>query len=115
MALISEEDRQKLKYEYGWLYGAFVQLLADYDPMNLVRTGAPSDEYELEANLILLRLHEASSPSMIEQIAYEAFIRCFGSTFAPEGKQPSERRKARFAAIGTTAWDMWQRWQGEKH
>jgi hypothetical protein len=112
MSLTPEQQRQNLKQEYGWLYEASIQLLAEYDPMHLIAMGAPRDEYEPEVDVILLRLPEASSPSTLGQIIYEAFVHCFGSTFSLLPYQSSsERTKTRFAAMGEKAWASWRQWK----
>lgn len=108
-----ETQRSMLKQQYGWLYRALVKLLADEDPMYLINAGAPADEYEHEAENILLHLPEATSPNELGQIIYEVFVKCFGTTFAPDNKPPSESTKRRFAAMGEKAWTLWVRWQAE--
>jgi len=109
----TSEQRKNLKREYGSFYKDLTSLLAEDDPMGLVRGGAPYDEYDIEVDAILLRLNEASSPTLLGQIIYEAFVECFGSTFAPPNTQPSERAQAHFAALGEKAWTSWQRWKEE--
>lgn len=114
MSLTPKQQRQNLKQEYGWLYEALIQLLAEYDPMNLIVMGAPSDEYDLEVDVILQRLPEASSPSSLGQIIYEAFVHCFGSSFSLLPYQStSERTKTHFAVMGEKAWTRWRQWEGE--
>src|SRR5258708_3989371 len=108
----ASEQRENLKREYGSFYEDLTLLLAEYDPMGLVRGGAPDDEYDIEVYVILLRLNEASSPTMLGQIIYEAFVACFGSAFASPHTQPSEHTKTRFAALGEKAWTSWRRWKG---
>ena len=90
MASTPNQQRQHLKQAYGKFYTALTLLLADYDPMGLVRGGAPLNEYEPEVDAILLRLHEASSPSTLGHIIYETIVAYFGSTRSEErrvGKQ----------------------------
>lgn len=107
------EQRENLKRGFGAFYENLTILLAGYDPMDLVRGGAPDDEYDIEVDAILLRLNEASSPMVLGQIIYEAFVECFGPTFASPNTQPSERTKARFTAMGEKAWASWRRWKEE--
>lgn len=109
----TSEQHENLKREYGSFYEDLTLLLAEDDPMGLVRGGAPDDEYDIEVDVTLLRLNEASSPTLLGQIIYEAFVECFGSTFASPNTPPSERTRARFAALGEKAWTSWQRWKGE--
>ncbi len=108
------EQREKLKREYGSLYKDLTLLLTEYDPMYLMSIpGIPPDEYDYEVDNILLRLNEASSPTLLGQIIYETFVKCFGSTFALPDTPPSEHTRKRFAAMGEKAWTSWRRWKGE--
>ena len=113
MSLPSESQRSILKQKYGWLYNALVKLLANEDPMYLISMGVPDDEYDIEVNAFLPRLPEANSPSELGQIIYEAFVKCFGETFVPSDKPPSEHRKRQFEIIGEKAWALWTRWREE--
>jgi hypothetical protein len=109
-----QEQQRKLKKEYGQLYEAFIQILAKDDPMNLVRIGAPDNEYQWEVDRILLRLNEAKSPSKLGDIIYEAFVQGFGKSFASQGEQSYRDYKPRFEALGEVAWKAWERWKEEK-
>lgn len=90
---MSETQRLMLQQKYGWLYEALVKLLADEDPMYLIDIGAPDNEYDIEVEYLLPRLPEATSSSEAGQIVYEVFVKCFGTTFAPDNKPPSESTK----------------------
>lgn len=107
------EQHAQLKQEYRSFYEALTLLLADYDPMGLVGGGAPYNEYDIEVDVILLRLNEAVSPDMLGQIMYEAFVQCFGRTFVRPDEQHSEQQKALFASIGNIAWHIWEYWKEE--
>ncbi len=109
-----QEQQRKLKQEYGWLYESFTQILAKDDPMNLVRIGAPVNEYDLEVNTILLRLHDAHSPEELGDIIYTVFVSAFGKSFASRGELSYQQYKPRFQALGETAWNEWMRWKEEK-
>lgn len=109
-----ESQRSTLKAKYGWLYKALVKLLAEEDLMGLVKMGAPDDEYEPEVDTFLPRLPEANSPDELGQIIYEAFVKCFGKTFVPSDKPPSEQSNRQFETIGEKAWAFWTRWREEK-
>ena len=113
MSLTPEQQRQNLKQEYGWLYDALIQLLAEYDPTNLIVMGAPSDEYDLEVDVIFAAIAEASSPSSQGIIIlYEAFVHCFGSSFSRLLYQStSERTKTHFAVMGEKAWTKYKQWE----
>lgn len=110
---LTPEQRKSLKQEYGRLYEALTELLAEEDLMGLVRLGAPRDEYELEVDVILQRLSEARSPRVLGSIIYETFVQCFGTAFASRHRQSSEHKSFRFVVIGERAWALWKRWEGE--
>jgi len=108
------EQHENLKREYGSFYETLTQLLAEYDPMGLMSIpGMPSNEYDIEVDVILSRLNEASSPTVLGQIIYETFVQCFGRTFAPPDQPPSERTRVWFEAMGEKAWTSWRRWREE--
>ena len=115
MSSPSNQQRQHLKQEYGKLYDALARLLAEEDPMGLVRWGASRNEYEPEMDAILLRLHEATSPNVLGDIIYETFVEYFGTTFAPPNAPLSQCTREYFAALGEKAWTSWKHWQGETH
>lgn len=110
---MKQEQQRRLKQEYGWLYNSLIQILAKDDPMNLVRIGAPENEYQWEVDRILLRLNEANSPSELGDIIYEAFVSGFGMSFASQGEQSYQHYKPRFQGLGEAAWNVWERWREE--
>ncbi|HLZ63565.1 MAG TPA: hypothetical protein VKR06_42060 [Ktedonosporobacter sp.] len=111
MGTVSLEQRQQLKQKYGELYETFIRLLAEYDPMGLLRMGAPHDEYDLEVGMILLRLHGAETPHVLGQIIYEEFDSCFGKAFTSLYEQSSPQTKDWFAEIGESVWNAWKHWK----
>jgi hypothetical protein len=64
------------------LYGELVALLARHDPLHLIESGAPWNEYEPEAETILDRLHDATSAEALQRLIHEEFERWFGRTVA---------------------------------
>ncbi len=83
--------------------------------MGLIRAGAPDDEYNLEVDTILSRLHEASSPNALGHIIYETFVAYFDSAFTSPNTPPSERTRKRFATLGEKVWASWKDWERETH
>lgn len=63
---------------------ALEQLLARHDPMGLIEIGLPDDEYRPEAQTILPRLGEASSPADLRGIVHEEFVKMFFAELAGE-------------------------------
>jgi hypothetical protein len=105
-------DSQKLKQEYGWFYDALCRLLAEDDPIGLIAGGAPVNEYDIEADEILCRLHDASSPAALGNIICEVFIEYFRSPSDPP-EPPSEGAKKYYRVLGERAWTIWTRWKAE--
>lgn len=52
------------------------------DPIGLLSTGAPADEYSAEVGTILTRLVDAHGPDDVVNIVHEEFCRWFGSDAA---------------------------------
>jgi hypothetical protein len=115
MSHLSKQQRRQLRLEYSGLYETFVWLFADYDPMRLIRLGAPSNEYDLEVEVTLSRLSEASNASDLTRIAYQSFVECFGNTFDTPNKRPTEITKRNFDVLGKEMWDSWKRWEENKN
>ncbi len=62
--------------EPRWLVHV-TQLLAEHDPLGLIRMGAPRDEYSLEAKTIVARMGEARSALELRDVFHEEFVRWF--------------------------------------
>lgn len=54
-------------------------ILVKYDPMGLIRMGAPLDEYNLEARLIFENIDKIYSVEKIQQLVYDIFRQSFGT------------------------------------
>jgi hypothetical protein len=66
-------------------------LLAEHDRVGLIRMGAPSDEYDVEAGQIVRRvLGEAHSSRDVERIVAEVFEEYFGAGYADRSSEVSE-------------------------
>ena len=59
------------------------QLLFRHDPMGLVALGAPSDEYESEAETIAPRLADVTSAEDVRRVLHEEFVSWFTDDTAP--------------------------------
>lgn len=70
-------DRDDAKRAYAALFGEVRAILNRHDLMRLIAIGAPAREYELEVELILPRLREASSPADVEVIVQDVFMQTF--------------------------------------
>ncbi|MEO9028952.1 MAG: hypothetical protein ABI413_09070 [Ktedonobacteraceae bacterium] len=111
------QQRKEIQKKYGWFYETFVQLLANYDFMSLVKSGAPSDEYENEAAMILIRIHEADSPDSLAYLMYEIFTKAFSTNPVQhpteQEKQLYKNASQRYKNAGQAVWDTWKRWELE--
>lgn len=101
-----QEQRKILRQEYGWFHKSFVEILASYDPLGLIASGAPDDEYDIEVDAIVLRMEEAKSLDILSKIIYEEFIRCFGL--------PTDYPKTAYDNIAASVWDVYQRWLSDR-
>src|SRR5579883_2000621 len=100
MPIPSREQRARLRQDYSGLYETFVWLFADYDPMGLIHMGAPSNEYNLEVDVVLSHLLEAREASDLAKITYKAFADCFGDTFDTPKMRSSVIVKTQFDTLG---------------
>jgi hypothetical protein len=66
------------------------QILIKYDPVGLIKIGAPSDEYDSEAQLIFEYTTKHFSLEKIQQIVYDVFVKQFsgGEVYAMMGIDP---------------------------
>jgi hypothetical protein len=54
-------------------------ILAQHDPVALIKMGAPLDEYSSEAQMIFDNLDESFSVEKIQHLVYDIFKKSFGS------------------------------------
>lgn len=76
-------------------------LIREADPIRLIATGAPQDEYEPEVGTILPRLRKAQSSANVQMIVHEEFVRWFGADIAGP--------RAQYRRVGSAIWKVWQR------
>ena len=103
---MTEEQSEMLRQEYGWFYMSCVEILASYDPLVLVASGAPDDEYDVEVDAILLRMGEATSLDILSDIVYEEFSRSFNLS--------ADYPKTVYTTIAARVWETYQRWLREQ-
>jgi hypothetical protein len=75
-------DKREGKRQFAALRGAVSEVLRDPDPIGLIQSGAPCDEYDPEVGTILPRLRTATSPGDVREIVHEEFVRWFGAKIA---------------------------------
>ena len=76
---------------------AVSRLLYRFDPIGLVRYGAPVDEYDPEAETILARLPSCGSAHAAHTVVHEEFTRWFGAEVAGE--------RARYQGVSAALWN----------
>lgn len=110
---MSMQQRKAMQEKYGWFYETLVQLLANYDFMGLTKSGAPANEYDIEAAMILARIDEAESPDSLAYLIYEIFVKAFSTNPV---QHPTEQEKQLYTTVSQryknaaqTVWDIWKR------
>jgi hypothetical protein len=80
-------ERERIKEAYPAAHRWLRDLLARHDPLGLIAVGAPSDEYEEQADTLLPRLLElrrAGEPEeeAVLRIVHEEFVKWHGAATA---------------------------------
>lgn len=116
-AQVSIQQRKEMQEKYGWFYETLVQLLANYDFMYLTKSGAPANEYDIEAAMILAHIDEADSPDSLAYLIYETFVKAFSTNPAlhpaEQEKQFYKNSSQPYKNAGQAVWDAWKRWEKE--
>ena len=112
------QKRQEMQEKYGWFYETLVQLLGTYDFVGLTKLGAPSNEYDIEAAMILARIDEANSSDSLAYLMYEIFVKAFSTNPA---QHPTEQEKQlynnvaqQYQMAGQEVWETWKQWKKER-
>ncbi len=100
------ESRRRLKAEYGKLFDSIAALLYRHDPIGINFEDNP-DEYELEVETILPRLHSCHSVEDVLQVVHAEFVGWFDSATAG----PPEHYKK----IASEVWQLWQEHRADGH
>jgi hypothetical protein len=97
--------REDTKRIYGTLFTELSLELFQADPMG-INFGSNTDEYDPEAESIILRLQTASSAQDVQRIVYEEFKRWFGLKEAGEID--------RYELVSLRIWQHWCEFQERK-
>ncbi len=112
---MSRQLCEEMQEKYGWFYKTLVQLLVTYDLKGLIALGAPSDEYDIEAAMILARIDEADSPDSLAYLIYEVFVKSFSTNPAQhpdeQEKQRYKQTIQRYTNVGQEVWETWKSWE----
>jgi hypothetical protein len=93
-----QEERRRLRAEYGELFDAVSALLFRHDPAGINFEVNP-EEYNSEAGTILPRLKSCHGVDEVRAVVHEEFVRWFGLSIAggPE----------RYQQIASEIWRLW--------
>lgn len=81
------------------LHIAVAEIVRRADPIGLVKSGAPDDEYDAEVDRILVRLRAAKTESDVARIASDVFH----ERLCPESELPDGMAEGLAKAI----WPVW--------
>lgn len=90
-----EEGQQRFRN----LHATVSELLRQHDPLDLIASGAPNDEYEPEVSAIIPRLREARGNADVRALVHEEFVRWFDAETAGA---PS-----RYEDLANRIWNAW--------
>jgi hypothetical protein len=101
-----QEEKSRLRAEYGKLFDSVAALLFQYDPVG-INFEDNTDEYETEAGTILPRLLGCQSVDDVRRVVHEEFVRWFDA-----GTAGSEDHYAKPSA---EIWRLWQEFDSNQH
>ena len=70
-------DQKALKQDYEEILHTVEQALNEWDPYDLMKGGAPENEFSEEATRIAARIMETDSPAELAHVISEIFSRSF--------------------------------------
>ena len=109
------EFRRKIKEEYGSFYNQITEIFNRYDPIDLIKIGAPSDEYGYEISRILSKLKNAKSVLEARTIIYEVFDQSFNYGYSASNLSKLVKIGDDFAGTETDyhliAEEVWAAWE----
>ena len=77
-----EEIIQDLRARYATAYDSLVELMAQEDPIALIRAGSPKDEYSPEVRTILPKLETCSTVEDVLNLVHKEFCEWFEPSIA---------------------------------
>ena len=93
-----EEDRRRLRREYGTLFDVVAEILFRHDPVG-INFDSNTDEYEPEAETILPRLWNCRSAEDAAEVVHQEFQHWF----TPEVAGPREK----YDELAAEIWRVW--------
>ncbi len=84
-------NNDSVKKEFGNKYLELRAIINKHDPIGLINTGAPEDEYEPEVKTIIVQLNDKQTKEQIHDLVYAEFLRWFDdeSTARPKNTYDS--------------------------
>ncbi|WP_298510052.1 hypothetical protein [uncultured Kordia sp.] len=82
-----------IKHHYGKKFTELRTIINRHDPINLLATGVPSDEYEPEVKTIIVQLEKEMTKEQIHDLIYQEFLRWFEND-SVIGKKDSYKKLA---------------------
>jgi hypothetical protein len=84
-------NNDSIKQHFGNKYLELRTIVNKHDPIGLIGSGAPQDEYEPEVKTIIVQLNDKQSKEQIHDLVYAEFLRWFDdeSTAGPKSAYDS--------------------------
>lgn len=101
----SKEHRYAQTVTQRGLVNEVSKILFAADPIG-INFDTNTDEYDSEAETIVIALGDANGPAEVQALTHETFAQWFG----PHLAGPVER----YAGVATDIWDLWQRRGGQR-
>lgn len=71
-------DRQKLKHSYQEIIETVRSVINEWDPYDLIKGGAPDNEFVHEVALIAAKANEVKTPAELAEVISKIFSTSFG-------------------------------------
>jgi len=96
----ARSERKSRVAPYAVLVVDVNECLYRADPIGLAAAGCPPDEYEAEAESIVIRLPEASTSDQLLEVVHDEFQKWFGADVAGS--------RATYEELSRAIWALWQ-------
>jgi hypothetical protein len=80
---MKKADKKALKQDYRELVGAVTQALNEWDPYDLIQSGAPANEFIEEATKIAAKIKSIETPAELAEVISEVFSTNFENNLFP--------------------------------
>lgn len=76
--MMATADRQKLKHSYQETIEIVRSVINEWDPYDLIKGGAPDNEFVREVALIAAKANEVKTPTELAEVISKVFSTSFG-------------------------------------